>query len=241
MKLIHSNLFLVLAFSSSTTFAVETTPLPSNSPQWSASSQMEIGRAKIVSLSQLPSAMRQVTQDQVTQRATGYESVPEEVFIHGRNYLPRLKSANEHRRIRVKLSDISLTGLDSFTYVGFLPEGPSKEGPWTSVTRVFQKIDGTILMLHEWDFAADGGGVLIVKEAMNTTVGGIPAQLSHKRAPSGQVLTELSWATKSKYFILSVWGDVRPRRIATSNSTTAQAQDLAIHQEDMSAIAAKLK
>lgn len=227
-------LFLPLAANSA-----ETTPLPTENSHWNASNQLEVGKVKIITLDELPAAMRRVTEGQMAERATGYESVPEEVFIHGRNYRNRIRqNGDAASKIKVKLSDVSKTALSSYRYEGFIPDGPTPDGPWTSVTRVFHRADGTLLMLHEWDYVSDGGGVLMVKEAMNTTVGGTPAQLSHKKSPSGNVLTELSWATKSKYYTLSVWGDVRSAGLnATINS---QAQSDPITKEELSAIAVQL-
>ena len=76
-------------------------------------------------------------------------------------------------------------------------------------------------MLQEWDYVADGGGITIVKEAMNTTVGKFPAQLSRKRSPSGKVMTELSWATEKKYFTLTVWADVPKEKVPETNGEQA--------------------
>jgi hypothetical protein len=64
------------------------------------------------------------------------------------------------------------------------------------------------VMLHEWNYVGDGGGVMIVEELMNTRVGNTPARLSVKKSPAGWISSELMWVTKNRLFTLTVLDDV---------------------------------
>lgn len=63
-------------------------------------------------------------------------------------------------------------------------------------------------MLHEWDYIGDGGAIVFIDELMNTQVLDMPARFSVKQSPSGQMLSELIWATNKKYLTITVIGDV---------------------------------
>lgn len=77
-------------------------------------------------------------------------------------------------------------------------------GPWTSVSRIYSLPDGDIIRLHEWDYVADGGGIVMQKEMMNETVNGrYQAILSTKKSGLGNALTTLGWATERKTYQLS--------------------------------------
>lgn len=176
------------------------------------SSYMTQGKATVISQDKLPAAMQKVARAHIAQSRAGggYEPVPEDVFTYGLSYQSRiLRDGNSAHNIKVKLAELGGSALAHCRYDGFLPDGPTLNGPWTSVVRVFTCSNNQIVMLSEWDYVADGGGVTIVKEAMNTAVGKFPAQLSRKRSPSGKVMTELSWATDKKYITLTVWADVQ--------------------------------
>jgi hypothetical protein len=92
------------------------------------------------------------------------------------------------------------------------PDGAGHDGPWSSLKRVYRRPDGVLVMLHEWAYAAEGGGVLGVRELMNATVqhgtARYPAQFAIRRATTGQVVSELRWFTDAKVFTLSVAQDV---------------------------------
>jgi hypothetical protein len=113
-----------------------------------------------------------------------------------------------NKNITFKLSNLSNSGFDALNFEGAYPEGPTKTGPWSSLTRVFKRNDGVLVMLHEWDYSGDGGGITFVDELMNTRVLDAAARLSVNKSPSGQMVSELMWATKKKFFTLTVLGDV---------------------------------
>ncbi|CAJ0784477.1 hypothetical protein [Ralstonia chuxiongensis] len=185
------------------------------------------GQVTIVPQDKLPAAMQQVVKTQVMKNIAGetYEQVPEDVFIYGLNYQSRiLRDGNSEHNIKVKLAKIDNSALSTCQYEGFLPDGPTLNGPWTSVVRVFS-CGAQLVMLQEWDYVSDGGGITLVKEAMNTEVGKFPAQISKKRSPSGKIMTELSWATEKRYFTLTVWTDVPRANAKKNNETTINNQE----------------
>lgn len=98
--------------------------------------------------------------------------------------------------------------LAKYRYLGLIPEGPTRAGPWTSFTRVFLRPDGTAVFLSEWDYVKDGGSIVLIRELLNERVGAIPARLVVKRSSDGTAVTELTWATPKRNFTLAVWGDV---------------------------------
>lgn len=205
------------------------------------SSYMTPGKATVISQDKLPAAMQKVARANIAQRraGSGYEPVPEDVFTYGLSYQSRiLRDGNSAHNIKVKLAELDGSALARCRYDGFLPNGPTLNGPWTSVVRVFT-CSNQIVMLSEWDYVADGGGITIVKEAMNTTVGKFPAQLSRKRSPSGKVMTELAWATDNKYFTLTVWADV-PRGQRPEQSDGNADMDHAVTEGTMIRIANQL-
>lgn len=126
-----------------------------------------------------------------------------------RDYHTRLIHPREvSRNMTFRFADISASEFASYPFEGAIPEGPTKEGPWTSMARVFKRDDSAVVLLREWDFVKDGGGILLIKEMMNTKVANMPARLNVKQSESGAVVSELSWATPKKLFTLTVMDDV---------------------------------
>jgi hypothetical protein len=176
--------------------------------------QIEPGKLKRVSKDQLSPELKKMVEGDLENANKGYEIVPEDFFTYSGNYHNRLRQEDEIKpNLRVALADIKVTELSSYIYEGIIPEGPTLKGPWTSVIRVFKREDDVTVMLGEWDFVADGGGVVTVNELMNTTVGSFPAMLTVKKSPSGRVLTELAWSTNEKYFTITVWDDIDNKRL----------------------------
>lgn len=196
--------FQSLAFAQSTSpFADITSPV----------AKMEAGKIKRVKMKDLPPGLRKVAEDDLKKNplgsSRGYGHLPEEAMPYLKNYHGNMVGISEIKRNSTsKLADVSKTELEKYTLEGAIPEGPTKKGPWSSMSRVYKRPDGVVLMLHEWDYVKDGGGIVIVDELMNTTVSGTPARFSLKKSPSGEVLSELTWATKQKYFTLTVMGEV---------------------------------
>jgi hypothetical protein len=205
-KLITSAAVLLLPLSA---FAAGAVNMPSDSPDWTPLPQMEIGKVKRLSKDQLPPTMKKMAENDLVNAQRGYEVVPEEFFIYGGNYRNRLRTEDDIKaKVNVALADIKSTELNSYVYEGMIPDGPTLNGPWTNVIRVFKRDDGVVVMLNEWDYVADGGAVVTINEVMNAAVGNVPAMLSIKKSPSGKTATELAWATSKKYFTLTVWDDV---------------------------------
>lgn len=191
---------------------VSTSPMP----------DLEIGKAKRISKDALPSGLKAIAEEDYAReqaaidRSTGkrktdsFEQVGEESLYPKNNYHNHIKPIDEKITQKFKSTPASLAGTDLkyFVYEGFIPEGPTPNGPWSSFTRVFKGPDGLLVMVHEWDFLVDGGGVVVIDELMNTSVNGSPARFVKKQTPSGEVFTELSWITKRKEYCITVWANV---------------------------------
>lgn len=96
------------------------------------------------------------------------------------------KLSDIEKNLTVKLADLSRGELNKYKLEGAYPDGPTKAGPWSSVTRVFKRDDDVAILLHEWDYIGDGGGVMIIEELMNTKLGKSPADcLSKNRLRDG--------------------------------------------------------
>lgn len=180
-KLIQCVALVFIPFIMNVAFAGDAVNLPSENSRWTPMPQMEIGKVKHFSKNQLTPDLKAFAEKEMAKSNTGYEIVPEEIFTYSSNYFNRLQLENEIKsKIQVKLTDIKPTELKEYVYEGIIPEGPTIDGPWTSVTRVFKRPDGVILMLTEWDYIADGGEIVAISELMNVTVSNVPAMLSVK-------------------------------------------------------------
>jgi hypothetical protein len=213
MDLKHKGIiFSVLLFSTASSVAVDTVPLPSNDGLWSTVPQMENGKVKRLSKDKLPPDLRVFADEEIRKSKKGYKEVPEEYFDYLGAYYNHLRLEHEVlSNIRVSLVDITQTKLAKYQYEGLIPGGPTLEGPWTSVTRVFRRPDGVIIKLTEWDFVADGGAIVIIDEVMNSSVLDIPAFFSVMKSPSGKAVTTLEWATDKKQYTLTAEDDDRIR------------------------------
>jgi hypothetical protein len=160
--------------------ASDTVSLPSTSDGiYSRVPRMEVGKVKRISKDQLPSDLREATETDIGKSKRDYEAAPEAYFEFTNNYYNNLRTGPKAlSNVQVSLVDVSSTKLAEYEYEGFIPEGPTKKGPWTNVTRVFRRPDGMVIKLSEWDFVADGGAIVIVDELMNSNVADIPAYLS---------------------------------------------------------------
>lgn len=104
---------------------------------------------------------------------------------------------------------VNLANLEGTPFAALKLLGVVREGPPSSLSRVFSFPNGTILLLREWDYIADGGGMLIPKDRINETVNGTPAILGIAQSPSGKAVSQLSWTTKTKDYLLVMTGHVR--------------------------------
>jgi hypothetical protein len=196
-------------FTMSHALAVDNVPLPSATNQVAPITGAAVGKVTYVSIDTLPAGMKERTERDAATIAKGYEVVGNEAFLRRDNYRDRLRQESDIRdNIKVKLSSTDTTSLSKYEYEGVMPDGPSHDGPWTSIIRVFKRPDGIPIFVSEWDFVADGGAVVIVKELMNAKVDKTPARLIVKKSQDGKNLSELSWATSKKYYTISVWDDV---------------------------------
>ncbi len=103
-----------------------------------------------------------------------------------------------------KIDLVSLTGTpfeNQFTLLGYVPAGTRPGGPWTAVSRLFAKPPGELVLLKEWDFGLDGGGVVLLDDMLNTKIGG--ARATFIVTQNGDVTeTMIRWITGTRQFEL---------------------------------------
>jgi hypothetical protein len=179
--------------------------------------QLEPGKAKLVDLASLPPPLRRTVDDEVKRLRAGdgvlYGDMTSDEAHGLESYGERvLPPADVAGHTMVPLADVSASELAAYALAGVVPDGPGKDGRWSSLSRVYRRPDGVLVTLHEWAYAADGGGVLGVRELMNATVrhgaANYLAQFAIRRAMTGQVVSELRWFTDAKVFTLNVGQDV---------------------------------
>lgn len=183
------------------------------SPQSSAVPGVQIGKATYTSMKKLTPAARKMVEEDLNEQVFGenrrYGEIPDDAIIYMKNYHSQIKKISDvEKNLTFKPADLSRGELNKYSLEGAYPEGPTKSGPWSSMTRVFKRDDNVTLMLHEWNYVGDGGGVMIVEELMNTRVGNTPARLSVKKSPAGWISSELTWVTKNRLFTITVLDDV---------------------------------
>lgn len=192
---------------------VSVAALAQNQGLTSPLSGVPVGKVTVVTLDGLDAATRSIADRDLNLQkrfATSgeVETVPDDAAYIKTHYASRARYEAESKiqaRLKAGWTDISRSELRGYKYQAFVPEGPTKAGPWSSYTRVFTRPDGALLMLHEWDYALDGGGVVIIKELMNERVHQSLARLVTRKTNSGQYFSELTWATDKKYYTLTVW------------------------------------
>ena len=210
MKKYNFYLVYALTFCSTCTVAQENKILENPNQSISPIPQVEVGKVKNVPAVQLPPVLRSIAQRDIAAQERGGEIFSDEDFLQRSQYQNRLQyEGNIASKLKIKLSNIQGTELSRYVYEGVIPNGPTFDGPWTNVTRVFRRQDGVVVMLSEWDYVADGGGVITVKELMTEKVRDVPARLIVLKTPSNKAISELTWATDKKYFTISVWNDVK--------------------------------
>jgi hypothetical protein len=182
-------------------------------PQTSPVPGVQTGKVTYISINKLTPPVRKMVEAELNEQPFGtarrFGEISDDAVIYMQNYHAQMRKVSDvEKNLTFKLADVSRAELKKYVLEGAFPEGPTKAGPWSSITRVFKRDDDVTVMLHEWNYVGDGGGVMIVEELMNAKVGNIPARLSIKKSPTGRISSELMWATKTKLFTLTVLGDV---------------------------------
>jgi len=97
----------------------------------------------------------------------------------------------------VRLSSLQGTSFERMTLLGYLPGGGLPQGPWTAVQRLFATASGELVLLKEYDFGLDGGGVVMFDEMLNTKVGASRATI--KVTKTGEATqTIVSWVSGTR-------------------------------------------
>ncbi|WP_161523519.1 hypothetical protein [Chromobacterium haemolyticum] len=210
--------FKMILFISALSGLVSTLSSANDSAAFSPVLDVEPGKLKIISIDKLPGVLNKnpgqsrqldVGNKSMIDGRMDYEKISDEAVLYATSYQNRLRTLQDvSANAKSKLADIGASQLNAYRFEGVVPQGPSLRGPWSSFDRVFRRPDGVLIILHEWDFIADGGGVMAVKELMNLKVQGLPARFVVKKSPSGKKVSELTWVSSKKYYTIAVWDEI---------------------------------
>jgi hypothetical protein len=191
---------------------------PQQPPQPPRASLPEIpsGSSREISLDELPKEAR----DFFLQSSSGKSipaSQPKEIVHRGVRRLEghpeelawveelaaRAIPSIDEAKVRVALVPGSGIPLPNAKFVGFVPQGPTLNGLWSKVARLFRYKEKTVV-LSEWDYVADGGGVLQFSELVNVDINGSRGSLAVKTAVGKGALWSLTWERQGKLFELYI-------------------------------------
>ena len=112
--------------------------------------------------------------------------------------------ADPKKEIGFRMSTLANTPFAALSFKGYSLEGPDK--PVLRAARVFRADNGQLVVLTEWDYVGAGGGMLLLREYLNADINGTPGTIAFRRAPNGDSVWQLSWATPKKEFTLYITG-----------------------------------
>lgn len=160
---------------------------------------------KFYSIDDLPTGIREEESRRHQEyKAKGYVDSSEEE-VSWLEAMPKAVKpfADYKEKVQVKLANLDGTPFSALKFLGVVREGPPH-----SLSRLFSFPNGTLLLLREWDYVAEGGGMLIPKDRVNEQVNGVPAVLGIGQSAKGKAMSELTWATDAKSYSLIMSGHV---------------------------------
>lgn len=115
--------------------------------------------------------------------------------------------------------------------IGASPQGTIVGDAWTGVERFYRIAGAGIVRISETDLKATGGRFYMLKDAINTQVGGQPAISKVFNDGEGRTVEEVLWVQGHKLFMLTFAPDMENGRfgLAKSNvriSANSLAQEL---------------
>lgn len=186
--------------------------------------QAAFGKVTYISVNDLPAAQRQVLMQQNLDESrahtvVGIKYFPQGVAPANVDMMATLKSLAPRGQAPVAsipgASDLSKTPLANLQLVATMTSSRgAASAPNADVMRIFERMDGTTIMLDEWDYVNGGGGVLRIKEICNTDVNGTPASLVALIDSAGRTLWEIAWVTAKKSFTLYLTTPLDPDNAA---------------------------
>lgn len=160
----------------------------------------------------VPEILKNQARKEIEQMAeSGYVEAPDEMI----NYMENAQKSQDGSvkpwqevRSTLKITPSTIQGRDfeaaELKMMGAGTGGILTPEGWTAVTRIFVIPGIGLAMLEEIDYVASGGGLILIKEAINQDINGSPAIFRVKKSHRGKVITELTWATDKKIYHLSL-------------------------------------
>lgn len=151
-------------------------------------------------------------EDQLGKRFRTIEASDEEVrlldsFVRNASQFPPVESKG------TKKSEMANGRFVDSNQIGEVWEPSTNGGPSQRVSR-FYKYSGKTVMLSEWDYEADKGGIVQLSNYLNAVVNGRPAVFLVKKSRGQGALWKLSWNKAPKNFQLYVHEELFDSRTA---------------------------
>jgi hypothetical protein len=119
------------------------------------------------------------------------------------SYDPFLKSGFGAVDRAIPISTVPHAELNTFTFKGFLARQRVADKGVVQVGRVWQKGEMRVL-LEEWDFSKNDVGVVVIVDALNEDVNGVPARFVAIVSDDGNLRSNLNWVTPQRKFELNI-------------------------------------
>ncbi|GFO72830.1 hypothetical protein BJAS_P4340 [Bathymodiolus japonicus methanotrophic gill symbiont] len=159
----------------------------------------------------IPDYVKKETELSIRQmKERGYVDMTENSITPIRDEMtPKSKKFEKTHEEAVKLLTVEPTNLDETPFEGKKVvsrqvSGLYDEGKWTTLTRVYEFDNLSLVQLSEDDYHTGGGKVVFTEEAVNENINGNPAIYEVGISPSGKATTSLVWTTDSKYYELTL-------------------------------------
>ena len=208
-KLMLAGLFCLLSHVSASALA---DPASEDLGTGSPSSAVSGVRVEPLANHEVPEALKNQARQEIEQHGKqGYTDASEEAVSYlGRAVAAAQRSGDGSLRsmeqiagsLAISPASLSGTDLETAKLLGASTAGAYKKEGWTGLVRVFVAPGLGPVVLEEFDFVAGGGGLVMIKEAVNEDINGYPAILRMKKSLSGKSVTELTWVSDRKIFTM---------------------------------------
>lgn len=170
---------------------------------------------KSIDSMEVPDLIKNISKKQLIEMTgRGYADAQEEEVVVLERYA--LEDNQKHiktmaeviPKLTMQPSELRGTKFDLGVFKGALTSGGHTDNGWTGITRLYQLPQLGLVKLDELDYISSGSGIVVAKEFINEDINGSIAIYLVKQSLSGKSISELTWFTENKMFILSVTGNI---------------------------------
>lgn len=140
----------------------------------------------------------------------GYIDTPESRITPIRDELtPKSKKYEKTYEEAVELLSVEPANLEGTPFsdkkvVSRQVSGTYNKGKWSTLSRVYEFDNLSLVELSEDDYISGNGKVVFAEDSINEDINGNPAIFEVEVSPSGKAVTSLAWATDFKYYKLTM-------------------------------------